>query len=454
LCTIAAELRARGKLGGVAGAAAVPARASRRPDLALAFALGGSVLVHPVVGMVVFAAAGLALVLYPSALGRRLIPALGSGLVLAIPQALTMGDIAAPSWVGAVFIVASVATAFGLAYVVGAVADAMSARTTPLRDAFSVYFQADAMRAAFLVTSIVILLVWARHIVLPSDDPTNPSDPSAELMQDFPHLVWLSIAGAVASIMRIGRGWTLLGCGIVAGLAAWTATGFVGTADLTQKAVHYEVPKSVEYWLPVMLAIGAAGAIAALWRLRWLAPLRPAMIGVCLLVSVYPTTMPLATDVQIGEHRASESLGLALREAEIGYWTMNGYPDTRLIIDAPRQEVVDELRAEETAGRLGPSTKVLNIAWWFQEWTAVPIGVFTGAMETSISLYPERSIHTVGGRLLGFDSLDAELASDYGYVVLEPARLKSNLISQIRADLAADGYKQIWSNFSAVIYRR
>jgi hypothetical protein len=141
-----------------------------------------------------------------------------------------------------------------------------------------------------------------------------------------------------------------------------------------------------------------------------------------------------------------------LREAENGYWV--GYPDSRLIIDAPRQQVVDELRAEEQAGRLGPSTRVLNIASSFQQWVSVPIGVFTGAMETSISLQPELSIHTVGGRLLGFDQLDQEIASGYGYVVLEPTGLEPDLIAQTQADLSSAGYRQIWSNSQATIYAR
>ena len=267
-------------------------------------------------------------------------------------------------------------------------------------------------------------------------------------MVDFPHLVWLSLIGAALSIMRLGRGWILLGCGIAAGLAAWAATGYVGSADLTQQAVHYEVPKSVEYWLPVMLAIGAAGALAAVIRERRLGLLRPVAIGIFLVVAMYPITLPLATNVQIAEHRGAESVGLALREAEFGYW--DGYPDARLIIDAPRRQVVDELRAEEQAGRLGPNTRVLHLAASFQQWASVPIGVFTGAMETSISLQPELSIHTEGGRLLGFDVLSTELASDYGYVVLEPNGLDPGLTG----DITAAGYRQIWSNSQAIVYRR
>jgi len=456
-----------GDLTPVAGTKAVPvvgvSSSSRRPDLGLAFALGAGFLVHPLVGLVAFTAAGGALVLYPASLGRRLVPALGGGAIMTVPQALTMSGIAAPAWVGAVFLLAGIALAFGLSFVGGALAERLrpARPSAPLRKprfrsldagSFGTIDLVDLGRAALVGCAIVALLIVAASKIPPSGDPVNPADPAGELMVDFPHLVWLSLAGAAVSLLRFGRGWILLGCGIVAGLAAWAASGFVGYANLTEQSVHYEVPKSVEYWLPVMLAIGAAGALAAVCRQRWLGLLKPAAVGIFLLVAVYPITEPLATNVQIGEHRGAESLGLALREAETGYWV--GYPDSRLIIDAAEQQVVDELRAEEEAGRLGPTTQVLHIASSFQQWVSVPIGVFTGAMETSISLQPELSIHTVGGRLLGFDQLDQQIASDYGYVVLEPANLGPDLIAQTQADLSTAGYRQIWSNSQAIIYAR
>jgi hypothetical protein len=449
LCTVAAELRARREAAAVgappgrdlAPEAAVSSHRWRRPDLSLAFAIGAAFLVHPLVGLVADVAVVGALILYPASLGRRLVPALGGGLLIAAPQILTMGAIEAPAWVGAVLIIAGIVAAFGLAIAIDELADRAGAlvRFTTAT---------DWERAILVCGAIVVFLVLAAMRIPPSGDPAHPSDPAGELMVDFPHLVWLSLIGAALSIMRLGRGWILLGCGIAAGLAAWAATGYVGSADLTQQAIHYEVPKSVEYWLPVMLAIGAAGALAALIRKRRLGLARPVAIGILLVVAMYPITQPLATNVQIAEHRGSESVGLALREAEFGYW--EGYPDARLIIDLPRRQVVDELRAEEVAGRLGPDTRVLHIAASFQQWASVPIGVFTGAMETSISLQPELSIHTEGGRLLGFDVLSTELASDYGYVVLEPSGLNPALPDAI----TTAGYRQIWSNSQAIVYRR
>jgi hypothetical protein len=321
---------------------------------------------------------------------------------------------------------------------------------------------APEWRALIVLAGIVVLLAAARMHINP------PDDPATELPTDFRLLVMLTLIGAIASIMRLGRGWILLGCGLGAGLAAWAASGFVGRDGLTQQAIHYEVPKSVEYWLPVMLAIGAAAGLAAVMRVRELGLLRPLFMAFVVAISVFPITdpitigplsingppvvSPLVENVKIGEHRGAESLGLALREAELGYW--NFYPDPRLIINKPRREVVDAILAEVAAGRLGPSTKVLNIASSFQQWASVPVGVFTGAIETSISLQPELSIHTEGGRLLGFGDLDAELADGgYGYVLLEPSGLSDDVIATTQAKLAGAGFTRIWSNSQATLYR-
>jgi hypothetical protein len=256
---------------------------------------------------------------------------------------------------------------------------------------------------------------------------------------------------------------------------AWTASSFVGSSSLTELAIHYEVPKSVQYWLPAMFAVGAAGAIAAVCRRRRLGILRPLIVGAFVVVTVYPLPAgtvparialgpvsidagrlvgaPLISSVQIGEHRGAESLGLALREAELGYWTA-GYPDSRRIVNADQQAVIDAIRSEISAGRLGPRTKVLHIAGSFQQWASVPIGVFTGAIETSISLQPEVSIHTDGGRLYGFGDLPRELRSGYGYVVVEPGGLPDDLAANAVAQVQTAGFHVIWSNSVATIYTR
>jgi hypothetical protein len=426
LAIIATELRGAAPRDG----ATAPAGGSPRPDLPLAAALGAAVLVHPLVGIVTAAAAVGLLLLEPRRLAPRLIPALGAGALLAMPQAATMLGIEAPSWIGVIFIVAAVGLAFGLARLFDA---------GRLAIPFSV-----PRRIEIGLIAVVILgcFVVARQHISP------PDDPASELVTYFPRLLLLTLAGAGLGLTHSARGWAVLGAGIAAGLAAWAASGLVGFDTLTQQAVHYEVPKTIEYWLPVMLALGAAGGIAAIMRLRSLQFAAPVALTAFLLVALYPYPEPLISNIQIGEHRGAESLGLALREAETGYWA--GYPDSRLIVDAAEQEVIDALRAEVDAGRLGPSTRVLHLAASFQQWSSVPIGVFTGAIETSISLKPELSIHTEGGRLLGFDDLPAELASDYGYVVVEPNGLDADPTDTI----TAAGYHQIWTNSIAAIYAR
>ncbi|MGZ6265441.1 MAG: hypothetical protein ACXWN4_00855 [Candidatus Limnocylindrales bacterium] len=446
LVRIAEELRPRA--GEPAG--------GNRPDLILTFALGGAFLMHPIVGLVTFTAAAGALLLYPARLGRKLIPAMACGAIIAIPQVLTMSGIGAPAWVGIAYLGIGAALAFPLAAGAAWVAD----RVAPPRE-LPAYWH-----AALLVVAILALLRIAQAYIAPPDDPVT------EVPRDFVRILDVCLLGALVSGFRLGRGWILLGCGIAAGLGAWAASGLVGTNGFTEQAIHFEVPKTLQYWIPAMLAIGAAGGLAAILRQSRLGLLRPVAIGVFLVVSLFPTTSPLAigplvvddsrvnaplaANFQVSEHRGAESLGLAMFEAELGYWDYRSsskpYTDPRLIIDAPRREVVAELRAEEQAGRLGPSTKVLNIASSFQQWVAIPIGVFTGAMETSISLDPEVSIHTEGGRLLGFGDLERELASDYGYVVLEPDGLPPDVLANIRTDFVAYGFHPIWSNSQATIY--
>jgi hypothetical protein len=442
LATVAEELRAAG--AAIRTGREIAVVSSSKPDVALACALGGAVLVHPLVGMVAVAGVAGMLLLQPARLGPKLIPALGAGAVIAIPQVATMLGLEAPSWTGFLCLAASMPVAFGLAWAFA-----------PGRLAVPFSTPRDIEIVALMTAAAIALIVARQHI-------DTPDDPASYLFTNFNGLLALAAVGLALGFQYAGRGWVVLGCGLAAGLAAWAASGLVGEANLTQQAIHYEVPKTIEYWLPVLLALGAAGGIAAVLRLRLSTQLRslapiPSMLGLVavigmLVLGAMPVPGPVVESVRIGQHRWSESVGLALQEAEIGAWP--GYPDSRRIIDEPEQEVVDALRTEIDAGRLGPSTRVLHIASSFQQWVSVPIGVFTGAIETSISLQPELSIHTDGGRLLGFGDLDRELAGDYGYVVIEPAGLPSDVLANAQARTAAAGYRQIWSNSQATIFAR
>jgi hypothetical protein len=438
---------------------------SLRPDLALTFALAGTVIVHPLIGLFVYLAVAGAFVFYPVQLGPRLIPALGGALPMILGQALVMLGVDAPSWLGLAGFAAGVGVAFALAAVV-AITTRMLGRTEVaafISDwSFDTAETAGICRMALLLAATASLLrITQTHVNLIEDFPLLQIDL-------FSQLVLLALIGAVLAVLRPQRGWILLGWTIVAGCGVWAWASLVGVVGLSDQAIHYEVPKGVEYWLPVMLALGAAAAVSAIWRMRHIGPIKHLTLLGFLVVSLYPLTVPvsigpvtlntsvveapLADSTLIGQHRGAESLGLALREAQTGYWDFFGYPDSRNIIDEQRQQVVDEIRSLESQGRIGPSTQILHIASDFQQWTSVPIGVFTGALETSISLNPIVNIHTEGGRLLGFDSLAPQIAAHPGYIVFEPQNLNQATHDAVMGLVSGAGYREIWSNWQAIIF--
>jgi hypothetical protein len=413
-------------------------------DVGLAFALGATFLVHPLMGVMMGATACGLLVLEPRRLAAALAPALAAAVLIAAPQAATMLGVGAPALLGFVWLGVALPAGFLAARVVEPAVSVALGR-------LPVAHRAGYRAAVFAVQAGLILSTIAVALLVGRDRIPTPNDPASYLVDHFQTLTETTVVGAAVGLLVARRGWIVLGTAIAAGLAAWAASTLVGRETLTEQAVHYEVPKAVQYWLPVMLALGAAGAISALWRVRRLGFVRHLGLVVFVVAVTFPYPGPIISSVQIGEHRGAESVGLALREAELGYWL--GFPDSRLIVGPTQREVVDRIRVEIDAGRLGPSTKVLHLAASFQQWRSVPIGVFTGALETSISLDPELSIHTEGGRLLGFDSLPAELASDYGYVVVEPAGLADAGIEPAD-EIVAAGYRLIWSNSIAQIYAR
>jgi hypothetical protein len=149
----------------------------------------------------------------------------------------------------------------------------------------------------------------------------------------------------------------------------------------------------------------------------------------------------------LGEHRFSETFAIDLRFAGSGFWL--GFPDSRTIVDAPRREILDAVRVEIDAARLAHDTPVLHLARSFQQWVATPLGVFDGVDETFVSLDPEVSHQTVGGRLFGLQELPGYLASKaYRYVVLEPDGLPAG----VRDEIVAAGYDSIFANDQGEVF--
>jgi len=159
----------------------------------------------------------------------------------------------------------------------------------------------------------------------------------------------------------------------------------------------------------------------------------------------------------LGEHRWSEAFAIDLHYAAIGFW--QGFPDPRLVVDAPRQELLDALRAEIVVGRLAHDTRVLHLASSFQQWTATPLGVFDGVDETFVSLDPEVGHQTVGGRLFGKKDDPVELvrqldefldSGKFVYVVIEPNGLSDGIGGRVEAA----GYQSIFANEQGEVFRR
>jgi hypothetical protein len=232
--------------------------------------------------------------------------------------------------------------------------------------------------------------------------------------------------------------------GALAGVAAVLATQLIpGDAGLLGRALRFELPKTLHYWIPVAVAVGAGATLAWLRvtpRLPW--AVRPVLLGLFVVAAALPLRLTPIDAHHLGERRWSEAVAFDLRTAATGYW--RGYPDSRRILDPPRAELVEAVRAEIEAGRLGAATGVLHVARTFQQWDATPLGVFAGVTETAVSPDAEFSIHTVGGRLHRLDDLDGLLSSGaFEYVLLEPS---DDLPGDVRARILGAGYVPIFEN--------
>jgi hypothetical protein len=218
----------------------------------------------------------------------------------------------------------------------------------------------------------------------------------------------------------------------------------------------------------MIAAAGAASALAFLWsvpsnRLSWVGRVSAVLAFVILAalplrINVVPLEPGEIDAYHLGEHRWSETFAIDLHFAEIGFW--QGHPDARTVVDAPRREILDAVRAEIDAGRLRHDTPVLHVASSFQQWVSTPLGVFAGVFETFLSgcagsgnprcQGPEISHQTVGGRLFDIANIADFLdPTAYPYVVLEPSDLPEGL----RLQILDAGYTSVFSNDQGEVFR-
>ncbi|MFN8621139.1 MAG: hypothetical protein U0869_10380 [Chloroflexota bacterium] len=411
--------------------------AGRSRPVMLAIALGVGVLVHPVIGAFAMGTVGVIGVATTSR-ARAAFSGIAGGLVIASPALLiTLGVQVTPL----------VVVPLGLAGV--ALAAILGGRAA--RDDWSIPRPAgSALKLQpILLALATLVLVAAGVMLLIAVRPSSAEGVLAEAIHGL--LDWGLLLLLLVPFVTLGRGRQALGAAVLVGVVAALGAAALGEilpeTDLVIQSLAYELPKSAGYWVPWAISLGAGLGLAALWGMRdlpgWM------RVGIVSVWVVLASISFLPDDVEpeaIEQHRYAETLGIALVNAQDGYWL--GYPDPRVILDAPRDELVRAVRAEIGAGRLGGSTRVLHVAPTFQQWEATPLGVFTGVMETDVSPDAEHSIHTLGGRLESTDALPRLLADGYPYVVVEGE--PGSVVDQV----VAAGYVEVWRGERGVLLHR
>ncbi|NJD27354.1 MAG: hypothetical protein FIA92_03555 [Chloroflexi bacterium] len=403
-------------------------------------ALGAAILVHPVIGALAVATVGLVTMARPAALAPHGLVATVVASIIGLPQAATMAGVALPTATLAVSVVAAIA--------VGAWLD--RAMRWPARRSI-----VAAAAARLPVVLVALLGAGAVLALLTLPDVVTDLGPAAivsgaGLTLEAIQILLVVLVGGWAIGSRAARAPVVL-LAALAGVAAAVATQLIpGDGDALARALRFELPKTLHYWIPVGVAVGAGatlGLVRVTSRLTW--PLGPILLGIFVVAAALPLRPEPIDRLHLGERRWSEALAAELGYAATGYW--RGYPDAREILDGPRRELIEAVQAEIAAGRLGPDTGVLHVARTFQQWDATPLGVFAGVTETTVSPDAEFSIHTVGGRLHLLEDLDALLDSGgFEYVLLEPS---NELPTDVRTRIELAGFGVIYQNERGLLFR-
>lgn len=411
--------------------------------LAAGAAMGASVLVHPVIGAFTIASLAILAIARPE---RIAVNALVAGLVaaiIALPQLGIMVGIPVPPL--------GLALAIAVALAVGAIGAGIVVSWPGLAGA-----TVRLARAARLVAlaALGLGLAWAAATGALRLD---------RLPSGLGYGAGLVVEACGVLLLGLGLGWLVgspaarspvLVATVIVGLVAAVVSqllpdglGFLGDA------LRFEVPKTVQYWLPAMVAVAVGPSLTVALgsgpggRLAW--PLGVGAVAALVALAAVPLRTQPIDAFHLGEHRYSESLAIDLRWTARGFWS--GFPDSRQILDPSRREIADAIRREIDAGRIRHDTPVLHVAASFQQWVSTPLGVFDGVVETFVSPNPEISQQTVGGRLHGIAELDGLIGSRaYPYVVLEPNGLPNGVA--IRDELLASGYRSIFANGQGEVF--
>ena len=400
-----------------------PARAG--PDWLLAAALTAATLVHPLVGALTAGSVVLLVAADPARHARRAIPALAATAIAVLPQAAVMLGLApAPAW-GMVAVAAGAVVALGTARFVE-------------RGGWS-RISPRAATAGLVLAGALALLVIA--VVVPG----APAQAGRWLNPAFPFLFAAAGAGTVMLVPAGHGGRRLLLAPLAVGGAALLAVAVIPGSSLLADALRYEVPKAVGYWLPWACVPVTAGLVAAIARWRGPVIARFLLVGGFLAIVLLPTGSPAPDSLQ-ASHAVADDLAFDLRTAELGGW--QGYPDSRLVVDASGRDLLGFLREEVSSGQLGAEARVLHVARSYEPWASVPIAVFTGLEESVVCEDATLDIFTAGGRIYPLASLATELRAGYSAVVLEPAGLPA----AVRSSVIAAGYRSVFTSSSGEVF--
>jgi hypothetical protein len=413
---------------------------------AIGLAFGAAILVHPVIGFFAVATVAIAGMARPEQLASTaFVATLAAGLI-ALPQAATMAGVSLPTLALGVWL--PVAVALGAATGVAVV------RQPKLRAGLTQV--ASVARRAIVALVILGVVAAFAFDAFQADKLGSAWDQGWKLIVESSGLLLAVLVVGIALGSR-GACSPLVLAGLLVGVAAVAVVSLLpGNLGFLGDALRFEVPKTVFYWLALIAAAGAAAALAHVWSRDHLPVVaRAGALAAFVAVAALPLRPDPIDPYHLGEHRYAETFAIDLRYAGSGFWV--GFPDTRYVVDAPRQELLDSLRSEIAAGRLEHDTPVLHVASDFQEWISTPLGVFDGVFETSISLKPEVSQQTVGARLFGstdeqsmLQQLQESLAGRaYPYVVLEPA----NVPADARTKIESAGYTVVFENKQGVVFR-
>ena len=413
----------------------------------IGLALGAAILVHPVIGFFAVATVAIVALTRPGdAAPDAAVAGLTAGLI-AVPQLTTMIGLPLPTIVLGLWLPIAIAVGVAAGRLVGG-SDLIRAVLVRLAELARIALAVGAVAA--IVGGFILGFLSAGKI-------PEALAYSLDLILESSGLLLVVLVAGAALGSRGARSplvWAGLAVGAVAVLLTQLLPedlGFLGSA------LRFEVPKTVHYWLSMIAAAGAASTLALLWSSRehplpWVG--RVAAVTAFVIVAALPLRLSLIPPTpgeidayHLGEHRWSETFAIDLRFADSGFW--QGFPDSRTVVDEPRQELLDRVRDEIDAGRIRHDTPVLHIATSFQQWVSTPLGVFDGVFETFLSEDPEVSHQTVGGRL--FDVADIADFLDpaaFPYVVLEPRDLPEGL----RLEILDAGYASIFANEQGEIF--